>query len=117
MPLLKSLEQNGVSMFENMVVTKGPDRWKLAESLFSWDEMEESHPSVSFHVDFNGKSALLTMQVWSVALQPQDKSLFRISGLGQLRLMGKTNDWLVRNAPVEVCYSTHDRDGMVQVKF
>lgn len=103
-------------MFENMPVTKGPDRWKLAESLFSWDEVEIARPSITFHVDFNGSSALLTMRVKGISLQPDLYDSFHIMGIGKLSLKGK-DQWVFKNAPVEVSFSTHDRSGMAQVKF
>ncbi len=104
--------------FENMVISKGPDRWKLAESLFSWDEMEVARPSITFHVDFNGRPAVLVVQVFGISPQPNWTDTFRITGIGRLRLKSTEKDsWVFQNAPVEVSFSTRDRDGMAQVKF
>lgn len=106
-------------MFENMPVDRGPERWKLGESILSYDEIAESRPPVEFRVLLGGKLGFLTVWVANLGVQHPDlKDSFRIDGVGQLRMKdADRNEYVFRNTPVYISFNVRDRTGMAQVKF
>lgn len=100
---------------EQLTVSRGPDKWNLAESIFH-DTYEDAPVFVYFTVDYAGRNMSLTLNVLSIARIENENGTYRISGIGKI-YDPSTKNKIAEHAPVEVSFSVRTRTGIAQIKF
>lgn len=95
-------------------ITKGPDTWTLAESLFHDDEMLEDPIYLRFTGNaMNGEEVRISLSVDSVTRKREPKRTFHIKGIAKIY---RRREWDFSDIPMEISYSTFNRRGAAQIK-
>lgn len=101
-----------------MKVTKGPDKWLLAESLFHDDEMPNEPVTLTFTVEYEGREHRLHVVVDGIDRVRSEPNLFRIKGTGKLRTTTRgESEPVFEHLPVQVSFSTRTRTGVANASF
>lgn len=96
-------------------ITKGPDTWMLAESLFHDDEEPEDPIYLRFTGKaMNGEEVRISLSVDSIVRKREPKRTFHIKGIARIY---RSREEVFINLPMEVSYSTFNRRGGAQIKI
>ena len=105
---------------EHLDISKGPDKWLLAESLFSEEDYPGEAPRPRFTTQWKGEEVHLLVSVENIgrlrATGEFDGGKFRIKGICQI-VKSRPHTVLLEQVPIEINYSAHTRKGFAQVSF
>ncbi|MDE2018948.1 MAG: hypothetical protein KGJ13_01225 [Patescibacteria group bacterium] len=102
---------------ERLEITKGPDRWLLAESLFHDEDYPGEAPRPRFTTQWNGKEAHLLVAVTNIGrYRAEEGGAYSIRGVCKI-VQPRPHQVLLEQVPIEINYSAHTRKGFAQVSF
>jgi len=102
---------------ERLIISKGPDKWLLAESLFHDEDYPGEAVRPRFTTQWNGDEAHLLVAVESITrLQMSEEGCYRIKGTCKI-VKPRPHTVLLEQVPIEINYSAHNRKGFAEVQF
>lgn len=102
--------------FEQMVVSKGPDKWLLAESLFHTDEYPDEPVNPTFTAKWDTQEVILSVNVDSITKVRNEEGMYRVKGMCRMR-NSQTHEEIAEHVPIEVSFSVRTRKGFAQASF
>ena len=105
--------------FEHLEISKGPDKWLLAESLFHDEDFPGEGLRPRFTTQWKNEEVHLLVSVESIGrLRAGDmgEGKYRIQGIGQI-VKPRPHTVLFEQIPIVINYSAHTRKGFAQVSF
>jgi hypothetical protein len=104
---------------EHFPVSKGPDRWTLAESLFHAEDFPGEAPRPSFTATIDGEEARLVVTVETISRRHCGEEVdgYRIKGICKVTKHRPRHEVLYEQVPIEISYSPYDRKGFAQISF
>lgn len=102
---------------EHFEITKGPDKWLLAESLFHDEDFPGEAPKPRFTTQWNGEEVHLLVTVEDIGrMSICGEPCYCIKGICKI-VKPRPHTVLLEQVPIKINFSTQTRKGLAQVLF